>query len=188
MTEPKQERLFLAVGLDEEVRRGLAAHLGVALDGKPLPGRPVSPDNWHVTLRFLGWSVQEQRDRVLGYVSEHLEVSPFVVGFSGLGAFPRPARGTVLWLGIDKGEEDLAALAELCEQAARSADFPAEDRPFHPHVTLSRIRPWQDVRPLVAGVPEFPLQQSVASVVLYQSHLGRGGARYQAVERIRLPT
>jgi 2'-5' RNA ligase len=182
--EPLTERLFLGIALTSEVRHGLAAFLGAKAG--PLPGKPVPPENWHLTLRFLGASEETQRDEVLGFLDEHMLTLPFVLGFGGLGAFARPARATVLWLGVNRGMEELTELAAICEEVAQSAGFAAEDRPFHPHVTLSRLRPWQDVRPLVETVPPFPLAQTVEEITLYRSVLGRGGASYEIVDEVEL--
>jgi 2'-5' RNA ligase len=182
--EPLTERLFLGIALSDETRHGLAAFL----DAKAgtLPGKAVPPENWHLTLRFLGPSEEQQRDRVLAFLDQHMLTLPFILGFAGLGAFARPARATVLWLGVNWGTEDLAELAAIGEEAALLAGFPPEDRPFHPHVTVSRIRPWQDVRSTVERVPRFPLAQTVEEITLYRSVLGRGGASYEVVDEIEL--
>ena len=117
-----------------------------------MPGKPVPPSNWHLTLRFLGKSDEVAYQRILAGVTGAELGDSFSVGFGGLGAFPRPARATVLWLAIERGSDRLAELATITEAVARDAGFLPEDRPFHPHVTLSRIRPHQDVRPLIKRV------------------------------------
>jgi 2'-5' RNA ligase len=179
-------RLFLAVDLVPEVRHGLAAHLDNALGGRRLPGRPVRPESWHLTMRFLGDTDEAGFDRIRAGLDAAARGEVFSIGFAGLGAFPRPQRATVLWLGIDRGGAELAALAGVCEEAARAAGFDPEERPFSAHLTLSRIRPHQDVHALVEAVPPFPLTQTVTEVVLFQSHLGRGGARYEVLDRFPL--
>jgi 2'-5' RNA ligase len=181
-------RLFVAVPLSDDVRAGLAAHLMGAGDDRPLPGKPVPPPNWHVTLRFLGKTDEVAYQRVLAALSESHLGSSFSLGFGRLGAFPRPARATVLWLAIERGVERLEQLATLAETAARDAGFAAEDRPFHPHLTLSRVRPHQDLRPLIERTPPFPLTLPVNRVVVYRSHLGRGGAKYEELDSFPLST
>ncbi len=178
------DRLFLAVALTDEVRHGLAAFLGERVIR--LPGRPVPPDNWHLTLRFLGSADALQRDRVLEFLDEHLIIEPFTLGFTGLGAFPQPSRATVLWLGVGRGTDQLAAVATICEEAAVSVGFEQEDRPFHPHLTLSRIRPPVGVDGIVEQVGVFPLKMEVDRVTLYQSHLGGEGASYEAIDEVLL--
>ena len=176
----------MAVALSDEVRHGLAAHLDAALDG-PLPGRPVPPDNWHITLRFLGDTSQREWETLLHRIESGLQIAPFKLGFGSLGAFPKAPRATVLWLGIDRGGDELIALAAVAEEAAADAGFTEEERPFHPHLTLSRIRPHQNVGTLLEQVPPFPLTQQVREVVIYRSHLGGAKpARYEVLERLPL--
>ncbi len=180
------ERLFLAVDLPEDARAKLAAHLRGSSGGERLPGRAVAPASWHLTLRFLGDTSPERRAAVVGAMRQADLGAGFTLGFGGLGAFPRAARATVLWLGVEGGAEPLRALAAAAEDAARRAGFPAEERPFSAHLTLSRIRPAQDVRPLLERVPAFRERIPVDAIVLFRSHLGPGGARYEAVERFPL--
>jgi len=178
------DRLFLAVALTDEVRHGLAAFLGERVIR--LPGRPSPPDNWHLTLRVLGPTDALQCDRVLEFLDEHLIVEPFTLGFTGLGAFPKPSRATVLWLGVGRGSDELAATAEICEEAAVSVGFEPEDRPFHPHLTLSRIRPSVSVEGIIKQVGRFPLKMEVDRVTVYRSHLSREGASYEAIDEVLL--
>jgi len=178
-------RLFVAAPLTEEARHRLAHLLREAIP-RGLPGRPTPPENWHVTLRFLGMVDPVAADRVTAALDE-ADLGPgFSVRWSRLGAFPRPRRATVLWLGADRGAEEMAGLAERVESAVERAGFEPEDRPFRSHLTLSRIRPHQDVANLVDGVDPLDVVMAVTEVVLYRSHLGRGGARYERLESFPL--
>ena len=47
-------RLFVAVPLSDDVRAALAAHVLDFAGDRPLPGKPVPPPIWHLTMRFLG--------------------------------------------------------------------------------------------------------------------------------------
>ncbi|MDH3261671.1 MAG: RNA 2',3'-cyclic phosphodiesterase [Acidimicrobiia bacterium] len=181
-------RLFVAVALTDEVRAALAAHVMGAMKDRPLPGKPVPPPNWHLTLRFLGPCDDAAYDRLLAGLAEAELGGPFAITFGGLGAFPRPARATVLWLAIDGGAGRLEQLAARSEDAAQQAGFAPEDRPFHSHLTLSRIRPHQDLRPLIEQVDSFPMSLPVDRLIVYRSHLGRGGARYEELESFELST
>jgi 2'-5' RNA ligase len=80
----------------------------------------------------------------------------------------------------------LEALAEAVETAVVAAGFPAEDRPFRPHLTLSRVRPHQDVGALLSTAETDGVSMPVTRVVVCRSHLGRGGARYEEIEEFPL--
>lgn len=176
--------MFLAVELDDETRHALAAHLLEALP--ELPGKAVPPSNWHLTLRFLGWTEPPQADRILAELDQHERMGSFSMRLAGLGAFPKARRATVLWVGVSAGEEPLTQLVARCERAVQAAGFSAEDRPFHPHMTISRVRPPEDVTAFLEAVPTFNRRFTVGHVALYRSRLRSGGTEYEVVERVSL--
>lgn len=179
-------RIFVAVALTDEARHGLAAHLDSHLGDTPLPGRPVPPENWHLTLRFCGSLDRVMYEKLLAGLDQSELGDSFRIGFGGLGAFPRPARATVLWLSIERGAEELGVLATMAEDAAVDAGMMPEERPFHAHVTLSRIRPHQQVSPTIEAVPAAEIGMEVDAITVFRSHLGGGPARYEALDQIPL--
>jgi 2'-5' RNA ligase len=185
-TDDTVRRIFIAVDIDDYTRHGLAAHLTAALDGGRLPGSASPPANWHITLRFLGKLDQTTIETVLARLDEADLGEQFDLRFGGLGAFPRPGRATVLWLGTADGSGALADTAAAVEEAVVQAGLTPEERPFHSHLTLSRIRPPEDLRQLIDAVPSFPLRQIVERITVFESVLGRGPAVYVPLETFPL--
>ena len=184
MSGATKRRLFLAVGLDGETRHLLAACLADHLEMAP-SWKPVRPEDWHVTLRFLGWSTEVQRDLVMMYLADQLTASPFVARLEGLGAFPKPRKATVLWMGVDVADR-LAPLAAASESAAIAAGFAPDDRPYHAHLTLARIRPQADVRGLVEEFDSCGVRFDVNAVTMYESFVEPGGTRYEPIDTLPL--
>ncbi|MDX2194368.1 MAG: RNA 2',3'-cyclic phosphodiesterase [Gemmatimonadales bacterium] len=178
--EPLPERLFLAVPLDPATRRAVAARLPRAL-----PGRRTDPAGWHLTLRFLGDTSRFRRERLLDVLDDVAWPAPFTLRFGSLGAFPSPARARVLWLGVDEGTAELAALAREASAAALDAGFAAADR-FEPHLTLARFGEPTSVEALVRRAPPVVVPLEVPEVVLYRSERSLGPARYHVVARFPL--
>lgn len=174
-------RLFVAADLTPEARHLLAQVLA-ARAPRGLPGRVVPPENWHLTLRFLGETDETTLDRVVAGLDEAELGAGFRVEFDSLGAFPKAGRATVLWVGVGSGAERLSEIAELVEGVAVAAGYPPEDRPFAPHLTLSRIRPPQDLRPMLERDFDGRISFELDALTLFRSHLGRGPARYEAIE------
>jgi 2'-5' RNA ligase len=177
----ERERLFIGVPLTDEARRAIEKSLP-----KKLPGKPLPAENWHFTLRFLGSTEAEARDRIVERLKSATCGAPFKVRFKELGAFPNPGRARILWLGVDDGADRMIQLAAIAEGVARSVGFAAEEREFKPHLTLSRIDPPISVKTLVTSKPRIDTRMTVDSVVLYRSHLGGGPARYEEIVRIAL--
>ena len=181
---PSAGRLFLGVPLTDNALSAVRLHL----QNEELPGRIVPPEKWHLTLRFVGDTAPDALERLghslrAGSLGRRAEIM-----FGRLGAFPRAHRASVLWVGVAEGADRLQAIAASVEHAVQRAGFPAEARPFAPHLTLSRLQPPRDVRSLVDRVPSLDVRMTVESVVLMRSHLGRGPSRYEELERFELAT
>jgi 2'-5' RNA ligase len=145
----------------------------------------VGPAQLHVTLKFLGEIITESRWAIRDRLDERLAGRPaFDVEVRGLGAFPERARPRVIWVGLAEAEP-LVKLAADVEAWLVELGFAAEARPFHPHLTLGRVK--AGAADILAGLEEksFGLAQ-VSEVTLYQSVLRPGGAEYTPLARAAL--
>ncbi|MCU1463066.1 MAG: 2-5 ligase [Acidimicrobiales bacterium] len=174
-------RLFVAVWPPAEAVDAVAKVDRPAVDGL----RWTTPDQWHVTMRFLGNVddpapvVASLRDRVRPLAPVGVRMGP------SLGRFGR----RVLHVPVSGLESAAAAVAAAVTDAAVvSPDVGRDDdRPFHGHLTLARARDrgGVDLRPF-DGVVCGPVDWTVDEVTLVRSHLGRGGARYEIVDAVRM--
>jgi len=132
-------RLFVGLPLPGEHRRELARLLE---DIKPLAPGPCSwtrPDNWHLTLKFLGETPAGRIDDVLRALSGvSWEAFPFRPG--GGGFFPGPDRPRVAWVGVAEGGAACRDLARKVDHAVSGLGFEPESRPFAPHLTVARVK------------------------------------------------
>ena len=179
------DRMFLGIPLTPGGATELSRQLHSACPGG-LPGREVPPDNWHLTLRFLGDVPADSAARLRGALGAGGLGKPFHVAFGAFGAFPDPRRARVLWAGVTDGSEPLGRLAEAVEGRVHRIGVPAEERPFSPHLTLSRFREPQDVRPFLAATTPPDVDLPVREVVLFRSHLVGAAPRYEVIERFPL--
>jgi 2'-5' RNA ligase len=189
MAEPPADlagRLFVAVPLSDALRDQLRQALRDASAGRPLPGRIVRPENWHLTLRFLGDTEAAAAARLLGALATAPLGVPIAASFDSLGAFPRPDRARVLWLGVGQGATELTALADVVNAAVLEAGCPVDDKPFRAHLTLARLDPPGDVRSLLDTTPFSPTGTMFDEIRVLRSHLGRGPAQYETLRAFRL--
>ena len=110
---------------------------------------------------------------------------PFEARLSGAGAFPSPARPRAVFLRVGDGARELGALADrLSAELAEGGWSPAE-RPFAAHLTLARSDgvPGASaaVDALSAAASTLDAAWSVDRIVLFESVLGGGPARYVAL-------
>jgi 2'-5' RNA ligase len=97
-----------------------------------------------------------------------------------------PRRPHVLTVALEDADGALDALrADVVARLAGALAWEPESRRFRPHVTVARVR--RDARPRKRNLPEAPHAAFAGeAVTLLRSHLGRGPARYEALERIAL--
>ena len=178
--------VFIAVDVRDEERHALAAALRDASPGPVIPGRRVPPENWHITLRFVGEAEELIIDRLARELDEHMERVQGVVRCSGIGAFPRPRRASVVYVSIIDEAGVLDRLAAESEDACRAVGLEPEGRPFVPHLTIARVRPPVDVTHLIDRFGDFSVPITVDELRIMRSVLGKGGVRYEVLETVPL--
>jgi len=191
MKEPSEHwRVFIAIELPSVVRKSLNDHINRLRETSPHVHASWSrEENLHLTLKFLGdtpvakieaLSQAAQRAAVR---SRHFE---FVVG--RCGAFPPKGQPRVLWIGIDDPTGELSKLHRTLEDECAKEGFAREERPFHSHLTIARLRKPQGSRQLAKLHAEmgFTNQQvGVSEMVLFRSELLTEGSRHTAISRHR---
>lgn len=178
-------RLFVATDFPDAVKDQLGA-----LQTRIATARWVSRQQMHVTLFFLG-----ETDRVdnIKAALGNIKAPPFALTLSGVGRFParRKQPPRVLWVGIDP-EPALDDLHQQVTTAMAGLGFVPEDRPFRPHITLSRLKTREPLPEVDAFLDAHSAFQAshvpVTEFVLFSSELSPQGARYQREAVYALPT
>ena len=169
-------RTFLAVEVPQKERRIISDFvLGAAKH--ELPVKWVKFENMHITLKFLGEIDEKKKTEITPVIKDICQRnSPFTVKMEGLGCFPNPRSPRVIWLGVTQGGEELCAIADALEKELARFGFKEEKR-FHPHLTIGRIKKRCRVDDILAGnVCTDPF--GVTSVVLFKSTLKPEGPIY----------
>jgi RNA 2',3'-cyclic 3'-phosphodiesterase len=175
-------RLFVGIPLASAVVEELST-VSLRLQGKGDDLRWSAPESWHITLQFLGNT--EAYACIVDCLRE-LRSPPLAIQMEGLDSFERAG---VFFAGVALTEE-LKALQQQVTEATRGCGFVPETRPYHPHITLARsksrgAKTMQELKARIHRQPKFP-GFLAEEFVLYESHLGKGGSRYEIRERFAL--
>ncbi|MEQ9258190.1 MAG: RNA 2',3'-cyclic phosphodiesterase [Roseovarius sp.] len=173
-------RAFLAIPVPEE-RLPRLHDVQHALE----VGRAVDPENWHVTLAFLGDQPVEALE-ALHELLAAIVAEPFEMRLRGVDIFGG-ARPSILFAGVEPSEP-LIRLRKKVRAAVRASGIELPRERFRPHVTLARFgrRHTMLETQRIAGVLEAwgdldAGREQVEGFALYRSQLGEGGPLYEAL-------
>ena len=153
------------------------------------PVRPVAPPRlnwthagqWHLTLQFLG--AVDDADELVDALRWGLHGRPPVALVTRWrGAFPSTARASVVWIGLDEGEPELAMLADAVQRATEPLGYEPEHRDFTAHVTVARSQRARPMASLVHSLGDGPIGP------VFHVDRGRADGERHALGRCRLPT
>ena len=181
-------RVFCAVALPEEVRDRAATHIQTLREAAP-KARASWPrvESLHITLKFLG-ELEAARVNSLSQAARRAakDFQNFELAIEGAGAFPPRGMPRVLWLGVKDDSGKLTMLQQRLEEECAAAGFARETRPFHPHLTIARLRAPANSQNLAALHQEIGFERAafnVSELLVMRSELGPGGSRFTEISQ-----
>ena len=174
-------RLFVALRPPPPIRAALAA----LMEGVP-GARWQDDEQLHLTLRFIGEVERPVAEDVAAALASVDHPRPSLA-LDGVGTFGRKGSVHTLWAGV-AADPALGLLRQRVERAVVRTGLPPEARAFKPHVTLARFgraAPPLD-RFLARNATLASPPATLDAFLLYESRLGREGARYDAMMRYPL--
>jgi 2'-5' RNA ligase len=176
-------RLFIGIPLSPAVVREVAAlteQLKSPSDGL----RWSASAGWHITLQFLGATSADQYACVEKGL-RGIRHAPFEIQLEPAGFFENAG---VFFVGVRLSAE-LTLLQELVTAATKPCGFAAEERPYHPHITLARAKGGRGpLKALKSRIGEAGAFSSFAAgeFLVYESFPGPDGSRYEVRTRFAL--
>lgn len=186
-------RLFIAVTVPPVARTEMTR---VQQELRPLAApadvRWVKPEQFHLTLKFLGDvpanSVDAAKNALAGACAG---IAPFLLRAKGIGFFPDERAPRVIWVGIEN-EDHLTELQKRIAESFRPfIEKPGEDQ-FHAHVTLGRFQKFRrhkaeklQLRAQLYSNHRFGKWQ-VQQIDLMQSELSPAGAYHRLLSSVHL--
>ncbi len=150
----------------------------------------VDEQNFHLTLKFLGETSEEQVMQVKNILADYAALQqPVSFTLSGLGFFKSRGMPRVLYVDIHNGEA-LKLLAEGIETLLLPSGFKKEERPFNPHLTLARIKFIKDKKRFYQALETYQFSSNqpvtVYDVIFFQSRLQPDGPVYNELAKFSL--
>jgi 2'-5' RNA ligase len=182
-------RIFLALNFSVAATRKIAEEVDrhkAAMGEAGFRVAWVPAANLHLTLKFLGSVGEEVVEGVTGacrrVAARHTPIEAKAVG---LGAFPSAQKPNILWVGVESSPA-LAALQRDVEGAMVELGFEKEERAYHPHVTVGRVKEHRGSAADLWKSDALLASSALAEIIVYESRTRSAGAEYVARARVPL--
>jgi 2'-5' RNA ligase len=187
-------RLFVAVAVGAQVADALtAASDELRKRASTLAPRAritwVPAERAHVTVRFIGHVDEPAAGTIAAALAAPLAVKAFDLTVSGVGAFPLNGSPRVIWAGLTAGVETLMEVEREVSARLDTCGVAPEDRPYHPHLTLGRVKEAGGLRSraLLEGLTDRALGTTrVEAITLFESRLSPKGPTYVPLQQTPL--
>lgn len=181
-------RVFCAIEVPEPVRQTVLRHIARLREAVPEAKASWSRDaNLHLTLKFLGEIPKASVADFSSAASRAVaRLTPFSIRLEHTGVFPKHGQPRVLWIGISDPSGKLGELHTQLENESAKVGFEKEVRPFHPHLTIARLRQPQPAGALATAHKQMefaPAEIAVSELLVIRSELGSAGSKYTVISQ-----
>ncbi len=188
-------RTFIAIELPKAIKDSLAL-LEDRLKNSGADVKWVEPRNIHLTLKFLGEVDQQKLEKIAEAMQSIAgNKKTFHLRVSSVGAFPKMEFPRIIWVGINKGDNETKEIAEGLEEKLAKLGIPKENHPFSSHITIGRVKSTlnrdkliQEFTAAEGMLKTGNLEFNVERITLFQSTLTPNGPVYNPLKTADLTT
>ena len=183
-------RSFIALPTEPNVQQTIA-EIQAKLKMTKVDMKWESQDKFHITLMFLGNVEQSKLDSLSIALEKSIQQFPsFTITYESIGAFPNIHTPRVVWIST-KYRKPILDLQETAGRLCTEFGFPKEDRAFHPHITLGRVKETRNFVRLTEAIKTItfePIETLCSEVLLMRSELRPSGSIYTIMKSFPLHT
>ncbi|MEO0275895.1 MAG: RNA 2',3'-cyclic phosphodiesterase [candidate division WOR-3 bacterium] len=175
-------RTFIAIDIPDELKEKI--YNAFNREREKIKGvKWVEKENLHITLKFLG-EIKEEKVKEVEKILDELsnKFKSFEIKLGELGGFPEFKNPRVLWIGVSPYEK-MEEIFNFIEERIESINIEKEERKFHPHITIARIKERKGVS---FEKKKFDYKFKVDRIVLFKSDLRPEGPIYTQIKEVKL--
>lgn len=173
LNTPQKKRLF--IGVPVTLTPSLVAAVKrtkISAQRRDMEIKWVPDTNYHITLNFLGDTETDMISKVNDVIQKVTSEMPAVkTSLHGMGAYPDDRHMRTLWIGVRKPRAFSELQSQLTEEL-ETLGFRSDEREFHPHLTIGRLRKMRSGRDLISPYVRTEFGDvEISTIILYESRL-----------------
>lgn len=182
-------RLFIAIDTPVSIKAQMA-EIQAELKKSQADVKWDNSDKFHITLKFLG----DTNDALLPAITEILgtvgsKFPSFQIEYDDIGCFPNWKQPRVIWIGANEQSGTLLKIKRFLDTELEKLGFEIEDRKFHPHITLGRVKSQHNMKNLTVIMESLKFTSEITmcrEILLMQSILKPSGSEYSTLRTVHL--
>ena len=181
-------RTFLALPAQSHAQRAIA-DIQTKLKAAQADVKWESNDRFHITLVFLGNAEQSKLELLSAALTKSVREFPsFKIMYESIGTFPNLQKPRIVWIGI-RSNQMVLDLQSMTGNICAEFGFPKEERMFHPHITLGRVKENCNLVRLTETIKTItfePIEMFCSEILLMKSDLYPSGSIYTILKSFPL--
>jgi len=174
-------RVFIAIEIDSEIKDKLSEYLS-KLKRTGADVKWVSPENIHLTMKFIGYIEKEALVDLNKVVNDAVSNIAFSISIGDIGAFPSLNKPRVVFVCAQERGNNLLNIYERLDKGVESLGIKKESKKYVGHITLGRVKSQRNISRLIntlnSGAEYYFGCEKVTSLSLIQSKLTPTGSFY----------
>jgi RNA 2',3'-cyclic 3'-phosphodiesterase len=182
-------RTFIAVDTPENIKRKMT-EVQSELKLSDADVKWETSNKFHITIKFLGEVKETMIDDIIGKIQEvSSKFPPFALQYEKVGCFPNMKNPRVFWIGCRDISQNLSKIKTKLDEQLKQFGFEAEDRAFHPHITLGRVKSQSGIKNLIPIIENLTFKSEVIEcqqILIMKSVLKPSGSEYSILQSVIL--
>jgi len=183
-------RVFVAIEIDSEIKNKLSEYLS-KLKRTGADVKWVSPENIHLSLKFIGYIETETIINLSGIINEAVSgIGPFSISIGNIGAFPSLKKPRVIFACVQERANNLLRIYENLDKGVEQLGIQKESKKYVGHITLGRVKSQKNISKLKntlnSGTECYFGLEKVTSLSLMRSKLTPTGPIYSRLNNFIL--
>jgi 2'-5' RNA ligase len=180
-------RIFIAFKINSTVRQEILRRRNFILDGTVNNYKWESFKKIHTTIKFVGDVDKSILSKIIDKLKCFNDYEKIESTLGNFGFFNKNNKPSILWCGFYP-DKKINSIVEKLNNSLYEIGIPKEEKLFKPHLTILRIRGYEDVT-LLNKFKDYNFDEMkfyLDEIAIYESKLLSSGSVYKEIKKYQL--
>lgn len=180
-------RIFIAFKINSAIRNEILRRRNFILDEAVNNFKWESFEKIHATIKFIGDVDKSMLSKIIDKLKCFNDYEKIESTLGNFGFFNKNNKPSILWCGFNP-DKKINLIVEKLNNSLYEIGIPEEEKSFRPHLTILRIRGYEDVA-LLNKFRDYNFDEMrfyLDEIAIYESKLIPSGSNYKEIKKYQL--